>query len=231
MPTARSWKFRPPTSPQRSSRRPWKKRQLMMAREPDVELGALFFGASEFALPGVSRSPSFQRSKDALYDALIAAGARGENLLDLFDKQYDIRGFMEEARRFLKKQRSVSDLIIYYCGHGGLTGGGEFYLAMRETREPDELTTGLTPKVLRNSLRNEFAPIRVYLILDCCYSASAARSFLSVDPVPKIIENTVFDTFPAVGTSLLSASQADNHARFYDDEDLTVFTDAFVRVL
>lgn len=204
-----------------------------------VILGASCFPKSSSRL---SDSPSFRRSAEGFRAYLLDKSGFGlpeENLLDLFDSPESIPVLDEKVGDFLKKRinkrgdysSSIGDLVIYYVGHGGFSGGDkEYYLALRDTRIDNDLITSYSVRSLAKTLREYARNIRKYLIFDACFSAAAHKEFMSTGPLQVAVTKTLFE-LPEKGTALLSAAGAKCPALAPEDEDYTMFSGAMLHVL
>lgn len=203
----------------------------MASHDRPIEIGLVVLGASQFEIPTLEPNQAFARSKEAFVSAMMGAGGSGERMIDLFDSPKSVTDIISQIEHFLKHNRSLTDVIIYYCGHGGITGANELYLTLRKTREHWEDYESITLGPLRRRLRDQLSSKRVYLILDCCYAGRAASQWMSVGGINPAIGGSVFQAFPKSGSALIAASQADRPAVCLHDAEQTVFTGALVRVL
>src|SRR5690349_10430022 len=151
---------------------------------------AIVLGASEWPFyPDFHAAPSFRRS--ALEIAEYLRGRNGLNLsprnmkvlIDSFDDAPEIlrqlRDFIRHRREDLKKLGApATDLLFYYVGHGGFADGDAFFLSIRSTHEDDPLATSITAESLGRMIREGAAGLRTYLVLDCCFAASASKVFM-----------------------------------------------------
>ena len=206
---------------------------MMIPNEDHIEPGLVVLGASQFSSPDHYGNPAFKRSKNAFIAAAIANGIPTDRVIDSFDSQTTVGVLVDKIDDFLRRHPVITDLIIYYCGHGGFTKMDEFYLAIRSMRKGRESSEGLSPRQLRADLNDRFSNRRVYLVLDCCFAGAAlTRSqWMSGGDVTTVVANQVFESFPKTGTALLAAAPASASAKAFTDEEYTVFTNALVRVL
>ncbi len=197
----------------------------------------IILGASQW--PEFNRlggSPAFKVSATWFRKYLRASDAFGlpdDNLLWLFD---DPRTFAEidgEVAKFLAAHAPSSrDLVVYYVGHGGFVGQrGDYFLALRSTREDGEASSGYLMSALAATVKR-FAPrLRRFLILDACFAAHAAGTFLAAGAPEAAAARQTLDEFPRRGTSLLCASGAKTPARAPRGAHTTMFTGALLQVL
>lgn len=147
-----------------------------------------------------------------------------ENLLDLFNKEYDMGQQISEIGSFLEKQISVlkdtnipkTSLIIYYVGHGGLYSE-DLYLAIRASQKNMISSTSLSPKNLAEVIQNKSRQLRCYLIIDCCYAGAVEKDFKQVS-----ING---------GVSLLGSSARNKTSQANQDNRYTMFSGALLEVL
>lgn len=203
----------------------------MANHDSAVEIGLVVLGASQFEISSLEPNLAFARSKDAFVAAMMGAGGSSERLIDLFDSPKSVPDMIGQIENFLKHNRSLTDVIIYYCGHGGISGANELYLTLRKTREHWEDYEAITLGPLRKRLRERLVGRRVYLILDCCYAGRAAAQWMNVGGINPAIGGSVFGAFPKSGSALIAATQADKPAICLHDAEQTVFTGALVRIL
>jgi hypothetical protein len=203
-----------------------------MRQDEDIRPGLVILGASEFRSDRFHSNPSFLRSKEAFKGAVIASGIPSDRVLDLFNTKVLAGPLADRIDAFMRLHQPITDVIIYYCGHGDFTDGNDFYLALAETRKGREATEGLNLRHLRTDLGKWLTPRRVYLVLDCCHAAAAlTQNQWMSGPLTDAIAEQIFESFPKNGTALLAAAPASAPAKAFSDEELTVFTGALVRVL
>jgi hypothetical protein len=157
---------------------------------------ALVLGASEWPeYPEFDAKASFKRSAHEIVEYL--RGPSGLNLsrrsvkvfFDTFDDAPDIirqmRSFISDHRREAEaRDDPITDLLIYYIGHGGITSDSNaFFLAVRSTSEFDPIATSITAESIGVLIREGAAGLRTYLVLDCCFAASLTKVFMSSGPI------------------------------------------------
>src|ERR1700691_3934974 len=94
---------------------------MMIPNEDHIEPGLVVLGASRFSSPDLYDNPSFKRSKTAFIAEAIANGIPTDRVIDLFDNQIAVGVLIDKIENFLRLRPVITDLIIYYCGHGGFT--------------------------------------------------------------------------------------------------------------
>jgi len=179
-------------------------------------------------------------------------GLETGQVLDLFD--VDAPGSEIDARiaAFLvhhyggpkRQAQGISDLIVYYVGHGGFTGPAhDYYLATRYTRQGGEASGSLRMEDLARTLRRDAPTARRYLILDACFAGAAYKYFqgsgtdailrMTVSKTAELLpleEESLGPDLPRAGTALLCAASAQDAASA-DGDTLTKFSQALVEVL
>lgn len=211
-----------------------------------IILGASTWPDADFAGDEGEWTP-FARSAGDFYDYVTNPeflGIPKENVFDdLFDSDLDQGGMVDRISEFLKRRgdeieaegKAVADLIVYYVGHGGFGKDNAFYLAIKSTNSAtSKFHTSLAIDALAEAILRRAAFCRRYLILDCCYAASAYKAFLA-DPgeiaakavtgkFAKDDSTDVDEPLPSRGTALLCASSADRAARVHQSIPQTMFT-------
>jgi hypothetical protein len=123
----------------------------------------------------------------------------------------------------------LSDLIVYYTGHGGFTGPDQaYFLAGRRTKSGSEGASSIRYVDLAASIRRHAAGLRKYLILDCCFAASAARFQSNLND---FVVSRVEDELPPAGTALLCSSAAKFVSIAPEGERYTMFSGALLQCL
>jgi hypothetical protein len=212
---------------------------LAQNESAEGKLGVIILGASLFPnFPPERRldNLSFARSAQAFRDviatpeiSLLGAPA----MLDLFDSPDDPAQLIRRIRGFLKDAADLTDVIIYYCGHGDfLPDAQKTYILTLNATEPDnEAFTALPPRQMRLALDAQLAMKRVFLIFDCCFASRAAAEWQSATGIGHVIEAQVFEVFPKRGTSLIAASAKGAPALAPAASPLTMFTGAMVETI
>ena len=145
---------------------------------------AILLGASDFPeAPNLAKPPSFGRSSAAFKSYLTGAlGVSPEHICDLFDAEGSPADLVDTMRRFVKKS-AATDLIFYYVGHGTEDRNRQsFYMAIRRTVAGEESAYSLSSESVRNALYKAGPTLRFWVILDCCYSATAFKDFQDAPP-------------------------------------------------
>src|ERR671927_1338211 len=187
-----------------------------MNPSPETTL-VIILGASDFpGAPQLSANEAFKNSAADFKHYLLNKDGFAlpvANLLNLFDSPAPVEMQDNEIGAFLRarskdlegSQNPARDLIIYYVGHGGFfTPGDQYFLALRNTKEGSEIISGYPIYVLANQLKENATHLRRFLILDCCFAATAYQAFQS-GPL-EVAKQKTLEELPSKGTALLCAS-------------------------
>lgn len=204
----------------------------------------IILGASEFpkASNRLSASPAFLNSAESIRDYFSDENGfclPKQNLLFLFDAPDPSSQLDEKVRDFLQdrigadgaEKKLIRDVLVYYIGHGGFAGSrSEYYLALRDTRLDNGLSTSYAIASLAKTLKTYARTVRRYLILDSCFSAAAYTEFMAG---PLEVASMQMDEAlpPQQGTALLCASGAREPAKAPKGATHTMFTGALLEVL
>lgn len=199
--------------------------------EPTATI-AVILGAGDYPQKPVWSNPVLGASARAFRDYLLSASGLGltrAQVLDLFDDEADPTTQLLRIGDFLATSTGTArDLILYYVGHGGFHND-EYHLGIRCTQNHREFITTIESKKLAQLIRDEFGHKRVYVILDSCFSASAANDFQADEIVAAA--RKMGRPLPRQGTAFLAAASRDNVTRAPRGERYTVFTGAMLEAL
>ena len=216
---------------------------------------AVVLAASEWpAYPEFSPAASFRRSAQDIADYICSSSGMGlpsANVrvqIDAFEGAAEI---MHGVRRFIRQRREhlkaygkpVTDLLLYYVGHGGFGEGNAFFLSVRATDEDDPLSTSITADSLGRLIREDAHGLRTYLVLDCCFAAAVTKVFMAggalevagvklhdaLPPQGDAADGAV--ARPEYGTALLCASGPREPALAPPNLTHTMFTGGLLQVL
>jgi hypothetical protein len=197
------------------------------------KLGVVLLGASKFPFYPADRkldNPAFAKSAVLMRQLLSPQHTvfRSTVLLDFFDKDSDATKLLDEIDEKIAKDPEISDVVVYYCGHGHSHSGGPSLLMLRNTREDYESFTALDPvKFFGHIGKGPVGNKRCYFILDCCFAASAILPIL-----PKAVRRSGGEPAEASrGTSFLVAAESSEVARADGSRGATMFTGALADVL
>lgn len=214
---------------------------------PDArKILGIILGASDFSRAELTSDSAFRESAQAFRQYLIGGSGLGlprENILDLFDNDSSSSSIDEQIHEFLASRASalkaesqdVSDVVIYYTGHGLFTPPSDTYaLALRYTTRARLGASSLHIDHLAEALRQHVRFSRRFVILDCCFAASAYSSFES-EPLDVAIRQSTA-AFITRGTALLCASAQDRPAKSRlstgaTPSGMTLFSESLMGVL
>jgi hypothetical protein len=193
---------------------------------------AVLLGASEYPQKPEWSNPVLGTSARAFRDYLLSpegfALTPGQ-ILDLFDADTGSADQLFQVKEFLKAAGAqVRDLVVYYVGHG-VFDNGEYCLGIRATRRDHEFLTTIDSRKLARIIREGFGQRRIYVILDSCFAASAARDWQG-DEIEAAVRK-LSQPLPRQGTAFLAAASKDDVTRAPRNERYTVFTGAILDAL
>jgi len=207
---------------------------------------AVVLGAHDWSEAGLGRSPSFLRSARGVVRYLYDSGGLGlepELVLDLFDDTAAAGDQLARLRDTLDVQlrdrkeagRPVTDILLYYVGHGYTDDQGQLCLLIRRSRQGLEAETSIKAADLARALRRAAPQQRRLVVLDCCFSEAAAKSFIGMGDLNQQVAATALhdlgDDQPARGTLLLCSSPVGRVSIGPPNADRTLFTGAVLDVL
>ena len=209
--------------------------------EPQTTL-AIVLGASDFPRsPNLHGGEIFAQSATGFAAFLMAPdgfGLPNDNLLNLFDSPLSPDDIDDAVGEFLDLRREqlsdrgapAKDVIVYYVGHGGFTRKDKkYYLATRTTRQEAEGASSIRMSDFATTLTEHARELRRYLILDCCFAATAFIEFQS--GIADATRRKTLDEFPERGTAMLCASSSQDFALAPRSLRRTMFSDALLTVL
>ncbi|NYT30858.1 caspase family protein [Rhizobium sp. WYCCWR 11128] len=131
-----------------------------------------------------------------------------------------------------KNQEPLTDLIIYYVGHGSFTEDGRKYcILLRNSRFGNLSSSAYRMTALALTVIKSVPAARRFVILDACYSAAAAPDWLFLSSIAEKIEIDAIDAMAETGTALLCASSPIDVAVIIRDEPYTMFSGALIKAL
>jgi WD40 repeat protein len=190
----------------------------------DRVFGVIFLGASQFRKEGLD-NPAFATSKERIAEVLTDKYllAKRVERLDTFDQLLRPPELTDKVHDFLNQHRDFTDLIIYYCGHGGFVAGQSFFLTLRATHEGREAMTGLQLKPFWTDLEDLLLDMRVYVVLDCCFAAAALKTWMRDSSLSKVVTEQEA-ILPHSGAALLAATTERHAAIAPEGRDTTLFS-------
>ena len=147
---------------------------------------AIIFGASSFpSYPTLDPSPAFRESAENFEKYLTSYhGLRipPDNVKWVFDTDLHAWTLLSEMRKFVKEKlkasSDVTDIIFYYCGHGGYLNGDEYFLALQSTDRESKEATVFRIRFLRDMVADLTKDKRNLIVLDASYSGAALGEFV-----------------------------------------------------
>lgn len=208
----------------------------------------VLLGASEWEKsPNLGKSPAFLKSAERLKNYFISKfGLTKDNLLDLFDSEQSCDEIDETIGDWLENkllpkgetEQVFTDLIVIYIGHGDfINGKDEFILAIRRTRESNYAASSIHISSLAKTIKEKARFLRRYIILDCCFAASAFIHFQQASDVAKAATVQTLEAFsasgkgygiPQKGTALLCSSRHNKPSRLSPNQQSTMFSEALL---
>ncbi|MEU9716980.1 caspase family protein [Streptomyces sp. NPDC047976] len=142
---------------------------------------AVLIGTATYASRDLKAIPHSKHNVRGLADvltdrALGGFAARDVRLVDDPGKAQDIMGPVAAAA-----EQAEDVLLVYYSGHGLLTGAGDLHLSLTES-EPGLDWTSLAFSYLAGVVKESDAAVRI-VILDACYSGRAHADLMSAGPL------------------------------------------------
>jgi formylglycine-generating enzyme required for sulfatase activity len=193
---------------------------------------AVLLGASEYPQKPAWSNPVLGTSARAFRDYVLSPtgfALMPGQVLDLFDAPAGPADQLFQIKAFLKTAGGrARDLVVYYVGHGGFDND-EYYLGIRTTQHDHEFITTIESRKLARIIRDGFGRKRVYVILDSCFAASAARDWQG-DEIDAAVRK-MSQPLPRQGTAFLAAASKYDVTRAPRAERYTVFTGAVLEAL
>lgn len=156
------------------------------------------------------------------------------NIINLFDSTASASDQLEKIEDWLADRTTTAskhtDLIVYYSGHGGFTRNDQaYFLAIQRTRAGSEGATSIRYIDLASALKRHAQVVRRYMILDCCFAASAVLGMQS--DLAQLVIQRVEDELPPSGTAVLCSSSAKLISIAPPGERYTMFSGALLQCL
>jgi Caspase domain len=199
---------------------------------------AIILGASQWEdYPTLDGSPSFEKS--ASYFSSYLCSYRGLrlpplNICNLFDQKMPPDAMIKTIKNFIKdKLRNnpdISDLIIYYVGHGSYLNDKEYFLAIRSLSQDAKDAGAFKVSYLRDIITEVALEKRTLIILDACYSGAAMAEFARL-PAVKLVHDSLTPNEVKRGVVLFCAAGGAEYAINPAGSDFTMFSGALLHVL
>jgi hypothetical protein len=192
----------------------------------------VLLGASEYPRKQAWTNPVLGASARAFRDYVRSSAGlalpQGQ-ILDLFDDEADQVSQLLRIEGFLATTgRAARDLVLYYVGHGGFDND-KYYLGIRSTQRDREFITTIESRKLAKIIREGFGRKRMYVILDSCFSGSAASDWQG-DQIDVAVRKLA-QPLPRHGTAFLAAASKHDVTRAPRTARYTMFTGALLEAL
>jgi hypothetical protein len=186
----------------------------------------------------LNSSVAFRNSAEDLTNYFLSStlfNLPRQNIIDLFNSDLSASDMLHEIADFIEKRKSestrdgleISNLIIYYVGHGGFVGGQSlYYLAVKSTRQTTAMTSGILVESLASAIKEQTLNLRTFVMIDACFSAAAYQCFQSS---PSEVVGVQVQELFRKGVSLLCSSSSKAPSRLLENH--TMFTSALLEVL
>jgi hypothetical protein len=211
---------------------------------------AIILGAYDWTKSGLVSAPSFRRSAAQLHRYLLTLapyglGLQPDLILNLFDDpspagaqlvriRDTVRSFVRESR---EGEHPITDVLIYYVGHGSVDDRGHLHLLVKDSSEGIEQQSSIAAPDLAQVLRVAAPQQRRLVVLDCCFSEAATAAFGGMGTLNEAVAATALrDLEPGVpsperGTLLLCSSPRRRVSIGLPNAALTLFTGTMLSVL
>lgn len=208
---------------------------------------AVLLGAHDWSKCGLGTSQSFLTSAKGISSYLRDRNFLGLDprlIIDLFDDPRPaatqltvIRDALDaEIRSCRESGRLIKNVLVYYIGHGQTDDEGHLGLLLRDSQKGLEIETSIRAKDLARVLKIAAPQQRRIVILDCCFSEAAAKSFIGMagslsQAVASRAAHAMKDSTPARGSLLLCSSPVGEVSMAPSSHLRTLFTGAILEVL
>jgi hypothetical protein len=130
----------------------------------------------------------------------------------------------------------LTDILVYYIGHGITDDHGQLSLLVRRSHRGLEAESGIKASDLARTLRLAAPLQRRLIVLDCCFSEAAAKSFVGMSgdlnvQVAATAAKSLGEEVPERGTILLCSSPVGEISIGAPNAERTLFTGAALDVL
>lgn len=200
-----------------------------------ILLGASDFKDS-FKMPpdeAMKMTSAFLAAKDrilSLFKQTYECELKEDFLLDLFDSPISPSEIDVNVTKFIteKLEQGITDLIVYYIGHG-VVPNDEFLLLTKSSRIESPEISSIIFRFFANTIVRNASAIRNYIILDCCFAAMAAKEFPAVNS-NRTNGSDNHEEY-ANGVSLYCSSSDGVQSRVVPSRNITMFTESFAQAL
>ncbi|MCG8295275.1 caspase family protein [Pseudomonas entomophila] len=211
---------------------------------------AIILGASDWTRAGLGKARSFHKSAAYLLQYLLCNRPSGlalnpDLVLSLFDDSAAASTQLVRIKEFVREivldrresQQPITDILIYYIGHGTCDDGGVLHLLVRNTDNGIEAQSSISTPDLAKVLKVAAPQQRRICIFDCCFSEAAVDSLAAMGPLDEAVTkvgalNMVADSpSPQRGTMLLCSCPRGSSSIGVPNAERTLFTGALLQVL
>jgi hypothetical protein len=202
----------------------------------------VLLGASEYRKGGLRSSPAFAEAAASWRKYFVDADGYGltnkSHLKSFFDEDFSSDDMLEMIAEWIRAEVNdnegtsapVRDLFVCYVGHGVFDDMNSYCLAIRRTREESIGSSSIRIKDLAVNVSRVAETLRVYLILDACFSGSAPAAFMS-GASQALGQELRTANFPEAGVSLLCSSSHDLVSHLIPERNTTLFSEAALKAL
>ena len=175
---------------------------------------------------GLEPIPHATRSRDKIKELLLSVdlvGLAEEQIIKLpLPNRTAASEVLEDFQDACNDAKDT--FLFYFCGHG-LYGDSKspLYLALENSTDKSKQANALKISDIKSFMADSDAASRV-MILDCCYSGAAFQGGMS-------LAEEIRPALSLSGTYAIAAVPATDKARFFEEEDYTVFSGALIETL
>jgi hypothetical protein len=198
------------------------------------------FGASRWEkFPGLDNpeaAPAYVSAAEKIRRYLRGGlGLNDSNILDLFDDKDSMIDQDSRIRQFLRRRggdlATVSDIVIFFIGHGSTLQDQKFIFVVRSTARDQRDITAYKSETLARALKEEAPLVRRWLFLDCCVAARAYPDLQPSHSAMEVLKEEASRNYPQSGTALFAACSANDSAYASTTGGGLMFTDSLTGVL
>jgi HAD superfamily phosphoserine phosphatase-like hydrolase len=199
------------------------------------------FGASQYTDTNFASAPAFANMAAKVRTYFVSPKGfslpdPANQLLYLFDVSRGPPDQLNEIEAFVRDQasrRQISDLILWYIGHGTIDHIQNYCLTLRGTLDANRGATSIRITDLGHSLTNSLTgaakDYRTYLLIDACYSGRALEEFMGDPDVG--FHAALGEDLPKQGVAALCSAPKNSRGFFDAASGTTVFSSAVLGVL
>jgi ppGpp synthetase/RelA/SpoT-type nucleotidyltranferase len=202
--------------------------------------GCIFIGAQSFPQTDFLPHPAFASAKKEISSYVQSATGLSltkDRCLDLFDSELSSLDQLERMLDFVKQlkawsERGPTELLVYYVGHGQVTPkDDDLFWVLNSSKSATGTASCLSVKSLASSIAGELTSLRLFFIVDCCFSGAAAKLFMNGRPMERALQKVDAVVGPQSGVAFLCSSSSEEVSFVLEDGSSTVFTRSLMNVL